>query len=132
MEDFLVQIESLIPEKWSPIEWLTGLVFVIAVFTLGYICGILSSFLLNRRTNRVQERSVSLCKEILNKMREYDELYNRYVRELDSSERTLLEGQINLVKENLKQLETELAISEKREPRKLPLRLLPVRQLKIE
>ncbi len=132
MEDFLVQIRSLIPEKWSPIEWLTGLVFVIAVFTLGYICGILSSFLLNLRTNRIQRRSVTLCKEILDKMREYDELYNRYVHELDSSERSLLGGQINLVKENLKQLETEFAILEKREPGKLPLRLLPVRQLKIE
>ena len=132
MEDFLVQIRNLIPEKWPQIEWLTGFVFVIAVFALGYICGILPSFLLNRRTNRVQERCVTLCKEILDKMREYDELYNRYVRELDSSKRTLLEGQINLVKENLKQLETKLAILEKRQPGKLPLRLLPVRQLKIE
>jgi hypothetical protein len=132
MEDFLVQIRSLIPGKWPQIEWLTGLVFVIAVFALGYICGILPSFLLNRRTNGVQERCVTLCKEILDKMREYDELYNRYVRELDSSKRTLLEGQINLVKENLKQLETKLAILEKRQPGKLPLRLLPVRQLKIE
>ena len=132
MEDFLVQIRSLIPEKWFQTEWLTGLVFVIAVFALGYICGILPSLLLTRRTNRVQERCVILRKEILDKMREYDELYNRYVGELDSSKRTLLGGQINLVKENLKQLETELAVLEKREPRELPLRLLPVRQLKIE
>lgn len=132
MEDFLVQIRSLIPEKWSQIEWLTGLVFVIAVFALGYLCAILPSFLLNRRINRVQERCGALCMEILDKMREYDEMYNRYVRELDSSKRTLLGGQINLVKENLKKLETELAILEKRKPRKLPLRLLPVRQLKIE
>jgi hypothetical protein len=132
MEDFLVQIRSLIPEKWFQIEWLTGLVFVVAAFTLGYICGILPSFLLNRRINRVQERCVTLCKEILDKMREYDELYNRYVRELDSSKRTLLGEQINLIKENLKQLETTLAILEKREPEKLPLRLLPVRRLKIE
>gem|GEM_PF-4900365 len=132
MEDLLVQIRSLIPEKWSQIEWLTGLVFVIAVFALGYICGILPSFLLNRRANRVQERCVTLCMEILDKMREYDELYNRFIRELDFSKKTLLGGQINLVKENLKKLETELAILEKREPGKLPLRLLPVRQLKIE
>ena len=132
MEDFLVQIRSLIPEKSFQIEWLTGLVFVIAVFALGYICGILPAFLLNPRTNRVQERCATLCKEILDKMREYDELYKGYIRELDSSKRTLLEGQINLVKENLKQLETELAILEKREPEKLPLRPLPVRQLKIE
>ena len=132
MQDFLVQIRSLILEKWYQIDWPTGLVFVIAVFTLGYICGILPFFLLNRRTNRVQKRCVTLCKEILDKMREYDELYNRYVGELDSSKRTLLGGQINLVKENLKQLETELAILEKREPGKLPLRLLPVRQLNIE
>jgi hypothetical protein len=132
MEGFLGQIRSLIPEKWVQIEWLTGLMFVIAVFALGYICGILPSFLLNPRTNRVQERCVTLCKEILNKMREYDELYNGYVRELDSSRRTLLEGEINLVKENLEQLETKLAILEKREPGKLPLRPLPVRRLKIE
>ena len=131
MEDFLAQIRSLIPEQAVSLEWLAGVLVLIAVYALGYFCGIVPS-LLKRERRRVQEQSATLCEEILEKICEYDELYNRYIHEPDSSKRTLLGEHISAVKEDVKQLESRLAMLEQREPRQLPLHPLPVRQLKIE
>jgi hypothetical protein len=131
MEDFLAQIRSLIPEHVVSLEWLAGGLVLIAVYALGYFCGVLPS-LLKREGRRLREQSATLCEELLEKICEYDELYNVYIREPDSSKRTLLGEQISSVKENVKQLEFRLAMLEQRDPRHLPLRPLPVRELKIE
>ena len=74
----------------------------------------------------------SLRNSILDKIFEYDGLYNRYVRESDAKRRTPLGTRITVLKEELKQLEVRLAIVERRKPRELPLRPLPVRYLKID
>ena len=131
MEDFLGRIRSVIPEQVVSLEWLAGVLVLIAVYALGYFCGVLPS-LLKREGRKLREQSATLYEEILEKIFEYDELYNVYIREPDSSKRTLLGEQISSVKENVKQLEFRLAMLEQREPRHLPLRSLPVRELKIE
>ncbi len=74
----------------------------------------------------------TLCNEILGKMIEYNELYNRYLHELNSSQVHLLGTQITGLKKDLKVLETRLASLEQREPRNLPLRPLPVRSLGVD
>jgi len=131
MEDFLGRIRSVIPEQVVSLEWLAGVLVLIAVYALGYFCGVLPS-LLKREGRKLREQSATLYEEILEKIFEYDELYNVYIREPDSSKRTLLGEQISSVKENVKQLEFRLAMLEQREPRHLPLRPLPVRELRIE
>ena len=89
------------------------------IYGLGYLCGILPS-LLHRERRRLQELSATLCEEILQKICAQEELYNRYVRENDSSKRCLLGGQITVSKEDLKQLEFRLAMLRQRELRILP------------
>lgn len=74
----------------------------------------------------------TLRNEILVKILEYNELYARYVRELNASQINILGGQILGLKKDLKELEVRLAFLEQREPRKLPLRPLPVRYLGID
>ncbi len=74
----------------------------------------------------------TLCNEILGKVIEYNELYNRYLQELNSSQVNLLGRQITGLKRDLKNLEVRLASLEQREPRNLPLRPLPVRFLGVD
>ena len=131
MEDFLGRIRSVLPEQVVSLEWLAGVLVLIAVYALGYFCGVLPS-LLKRQGRRLREQSATLCEELLDKMCEYDELYNVYIHEPDPSKRTLLGEQISSVKETVKQLEFRLAMLEQREPRHLPLRPLPVTELQIE
>jgi hypothetical protein len=131
MEDLLARIRSLIPEKTVSVEWLTGLLGIMAIYGLGYLCGILP-VLLHRERRRLQEQSATLCEEILQKICAHEELYNQYARENDSSKRALLGGQITVLKNDVKQLEFRLAMLQQRDPRELPLRPLPVGQLKIE
>jgi len=131
MKDFLKLIGNLMTEKMVSLEWPIALLLFLSIYALGYICGILPS-LFDRKRRRQQEQSAALWEEILEKICEYDELYNRYVRELDPSGGTALGGQIIEMRESLVQLESRLATLEQREPRKLPLRPLPVRQMRIE
>ncbi len=131
MEDLLDKIKSLILEKVALTEWRPILLRVLVIYSLGFFFGILPS-LLNRKRRRLEEQCSNLCEEILEKICGYDELYNLYIREPDSSKKTVLENQISGAKKDLKELELRLARLEQREPRKLPLRPLPVRKLKIE
>ena len=119
MEDFLGRIRSLITEYVVSLEWLAGGLVLIAVYALGYFCGVLPS-LLKREGRRLREQSATLCEELLEKICEYGELYNVYIREPDSSKRTLLGEQISSVKETVKQLEFRLAMLDQRDPRHLP------------
>ncbi len=131
MRDFLAQIWSLIPEEMVCAKWLTMLLVLLSAYALGYVCGILPS-LLDRKARKKLEQSAVLYEEILGKICEYDELYNRYIREINHTERTLLAGQITSIKEDLKRLQLRLAILERRQFREVPLRPLPVRQLTID
>ena len=131
MKDFLTQIGNLMTEKVISLEWPIALLLFLSIYALGYICGILPS-LFDRKRRRQQEQSAALCEEILEKICEYDKLYNRYIHEIDPSGGTALGGQIIEMKESLVKLESRLATLEQREPRKLPLRPLPVRQMRIE
>ena len=131
MEEFLGQIGSLVPEHVGSVEWFAGVLVVIAVYALGYFCGILPS-LVNRKKRKLREQSATLYEDILGKILEYDNLYNAYVREPDALKRVLLGAQISTVKREVTELESRLATLEQREPRQLPLRPLPVTQLQIE
>jgi hypothetical protein len=131
MEEFLGQIGSLLPEHVDSVEWFAGVLVVIAVYALGYFCGILPS-LVNRKKRKLREQSATLYEDILGKILEYDNLYNAYVREPDALKRVLLGAQISTVKREVTELESRLATLEQREPRQLPLRPLPVTQLQIE
>lgn len=131
MEEFLGQIGSLVPEHVGSVEWFVGVLAVIAVYALGYFCGILPS-LVNRKKRKLREQSATLYEDILGKILEYDNLYNAYVREPDALKRVLLGAQISTVKRDVTELESRLAALEQREPRPLPLRPLPVAQLQIE
>ena len=131
MKDFLAMIRNLTTEKVIPLEWPLALLLFLSIYVLGYICGILP-FLFHRKRRMQQERSAALCEEILEKICEYDELYNRYVHEINPSEWAELERQVIEVRKSLVQLESRWATLEQREPRKLPLRPLPVRQMRIE
>ncbi len=131
MSGFLTLMRNLITEKVVSLEWPTALLLFLFIYVLGYICGILP-FLFDRKRRRRQEQSAALCEEIVEKICEYDKLYSRYVGEIDPSERTMFEREIVEMKEHLIQLESVLATLEQREPRKLPLRPLPVKQLTIE
>lgn len=73
-----------------------------------------------------------LRNQILVKIIEYNELYNQYTRELDSSKVTLQGKHITGLKKGLKHLELRLAALEQREPRKFYLRPLPVRYLRVD
>jgi len=131
MEEFLGQIGSLVPEHVGSVEWFAEVLVVIAVYALGYFCGILPS-LVNRKKRKLREQSATLYEDILGKILEYDNLYNAYVREPDALKRVLLGAQISTVKRDVTELESRLAALEQREPRPLPLRPLPVAQLQIE
>ena len=131
MEEFLGQIGSLVPEHVGSVEWFAGGLVVIAIYALGYFCGVLPS-LINRKKRKSREQSATLCEEILAKILEYDDLYNGYTLESDSLKRVLLGAQISTVKRDVTELESRLAALEQREPRPLPLRPLPVTQLQIE
>ena len=131
MEEFLGQIGSLVPEHVGSVEWFAGVLVVIAVYALGYFCGILPS-LVNRKKRKLRDQSATLYEDILGKILEYDNLYNAYVREPDALKRVLLGAQISTVKREVTELESRLATLEQREPRQLPLRPLPVTQLQIE
>ena len=131
MEEFLGQIGSLLPEHVDSVEWFAGVLVVIAVYALGYFCGVLPS-LVNRKKKKLREQSATLYEDILGKILEYDDLYNGYVREPDALKRVLLGAQISTVKRDVTELESRLAALEQREPRPLPLRPLPVAQLQIE
>jgi len=131
MEEFLGQIGSLLPEHVDSVEWFAGVLVVIAVYALGYFCGVLPS-LVNRKKKKLREQSATLYEDILGKILEYDDLYNGYVREPDALKRVLLGAQISAVKRDVTELESRLATLEQREPRHLPLRPLPVAQLQIE
>jgi len=131
MEEFLRQIGSLVPEHVGSVEWFVGVLVVIAVYALGYFCGILP-FLVNRKKRKLREQSATLYEDILGQILEYDNLYNAYVREPDALKRVLLGAQISTVKRDVTELESRLAALEQREPRPLPLRPLPVTQLQIE
>ncbi len=131
MEEFLQQIGSLVPEHVGSVEWFVGVLVVIAVYALGYFCGVLPS-LVNRKKRKLREQSATLYEEILDKMLQYDNLYNAYVLEPDSLKRVLLGAQISTIKRDVTELESRLAALEQREPRPLPLRPLPVTQLQIE
>jgi len=131
MEEFLGQIGSLVPEHVGSVEWFAEVLVVIAVYALGYFCGILPS-LVNRKKRKLREQSATLYEDILGKILEYDNLYNAYVREPDALKRVLLGAQISTVKREVTELESRLATLEQREPRQLPLRPLPVTQLQIE
>ncbi len=129
MEEFAALMKQMILEK-GPVDWIPGLPLIIGVYILGYLCGSLPT-LLNRRKRKVMEQSEALRERILEGLCEYNILYNQYVRESDSSRRTLIGGQINALKGELKQLESRLAALEQRLPRTLPIRPLPVRQIEI-
>jgi hypothetical protein len=131
MEDFLARIRNLIPEHVGSVEWFAGVLVVIAVYALGYFCGILPS-LVNRKRRKAREQSTTLYEEILGKILEHDELYSGYIHESDSLKRVLLGAQISAVKRDVTELESRLAALEQRDPRHLPLRPLPVTQLQIE
>jgi len=111
-------------------EWLTVFLALLAIYVLGYLCGILPSLL--KREKRSREQSAILCEELLTKIFEHEQLYNQYVCEPAPLKKAQIVEQIALVKENLRELECRLAVLEQREPRRLPLRPLPVSQLKIE
>ena len=130
MEDFLAQLKALISDRAAFMEWLKFFLVLMAVYMVGYLSGILPPLL--HRERRRREQSAILCEELFNKMIEHEELYNRCVHEAAPFQKTLIVEQIALVKEDLIKLELRLATLERREPRKLPLRPLPVRHLKIE
>jgi len=113
------------------VEWFAGVLIVIAVYALGYFCGILPS-LANRKKRKAREQSATLTEEILGKILEHDELYSGYLRESDSLKKVLLGAQISALKREVTELESRLAVLEQREPRHFPLRPLPVTQLQIE
>ena len=131
MEEFVEWLKNLVPEHVGSLEWFVGVLVVIAVYALGYFCGILPS-LVNRKRRKLREQSATLYEDILGKILEYDDLYNGYTRESDSLKRVLLGAQIFAVKRDVTELESRLAALEQREPRHLPLRPLPVTQLQIE
>jgi len=131
MEEFVEWLKNLVPEHVGSLEWFVGVLVVIAVYALGYFCGILPS-LVNRKRRKLREQSATLYEDILGKILEYDNLYNAYVRETDALKRVLLGAQISTVKRDVTELESRLAALEQREPRPLPLRPLPVAQLQIE
>lgn len=131
MEDVLGGIRSLLPEYMGSLEWFSGVLVVVAIYALGYFCGILPS-LVNRKRRKLREQSATLYEEILGKILEYDNLYNGYTRESDSLKRVLLGAQISAVKREVMELESRLATLEQREPRHLPLRPLPVTTLQID
>jgi hypothetical protein len=130
MEDFLARLKNLISDKAASMEWLTVFLVLLAIYALGYLCGILPS-LFNREKRR-REQSAILCEELLTKIFEHEQLYNQYGCEPAPLKKAQIVEQIALVKENLRELECRLAVLEQREPRRLPLRPLPVSQLKIE
>lgn len=131
MEEFLGRIGSLVPEHLGSVEWFAGVLVVIAVYALGYFCGVLPS-LANRKKRKAREQSATLSEEILGKILEHDELYGGYLRESDSLKKVLLGAQISALKREVTELESRLAVLEQREPRHFPLRPLPVTQLQIE
>ena len=130
MEDVLARLRTLISDKATSMEWLTVFLVLLAIYALGYLCGILPS-LFNREKRR-REQSAILCEELLAKIFEHEQLYSQYICEPAPFKKTQVMEQIALVKENLRELEFKLAALEQREPRRLPLRPLPVSQLKIE
>jgi len=130
MEAFLARLKNLIWDKGAATEWLIVFLVLLAIYALGYLCGILPS-LFNREKRR-REQSAILCEELLTKIFEHEQLYNQYVCEPAPLKKAQIVEQIALVKENLRELECRLAVLEQREPRRLPLRPLPVSQLKIE
>ena len=131
MEEFLERIRSLVPGHVGSVEWFAGVLIVIAVYALGYFCGVLPS-LANRKKRKAREQSATLTEEILGKILEHDELYSGYLRESDSLKKVLLGAQISALKREVTELESRLAVLEQREPRHFPLRPLPVTQLQIE
>lgn len=131
MGDWFAQACDLFRERIVCIGWLAGLLLLIGVYALGYLCAILPS-LANRRRNRLLAQCAALRSEILEKICEYGELYNQYVRESDSSRRASLAEQITGLRESVKGLEFRLASLEERKPRVLPLRPLPVARVEIE
>ena len=130
MEDVLARLKTLVSGKAASMEWLTVFLVLLAIYALGYLCGILPS--LFNREKRKREQSAILCEELLAKIFEHDQLYSQYICEPAPFKKTQIIEQIALVKENLRELEFKLAALEQREPRRLPLRPLPVSQLKIE
>ncbi len=126
----MARLKSLTSDKGASMEWLTVFLVLLAIYALGFLCGILPS-LFNREKRR-REQSAILCEELLTKMFEHEQLYNQYVSEPAPLKKTQIVEQIASLKENLRELESRLAVLEQREPRRLPLRPLPVSQLKIE
>ena len=94
MEDFLGRIGSLLPEHVGSVEWFAGVLVVIAIYALGYFCGVLPS-LMGRKKRKLREQSATLREEILDKILEHDELYSGYIHEPDSVKRVLLGAQIS-------------------------------------
>ena len=131
VEGLLEKIQGLILRGPLSIEWLTSLLGLLVAYAFGYLCGILPSFF-HQRGWKAQERSAMLCVEILEKICKQEDLYNRYLREADRGKRERLAREIAVIREDLRQLEFRLAMLEQRQPRRLPLRPLPVRQLGIE
>ncbi len=131
MEGLLARMQSLMSGGQFSIEWLTGLLGLMLAYAFGYFCGILPSFF-HRRRRRAQERSAILCAEILGKICNHEDLCERYICETDPEKRDRIGREITVLRGDLRQLEFRLAMLEQREPRRLPLRPLPVRQLKIE
>ena len=130
MEDVLARLRTLISDKATSMEWLTVFLVLLAIYALGYLCGILPS--LFSREKKKREQSAILCEELLAKIFEHEQLYSQYICEPAPLKKTQIIEQIALVKENLRELEFKLAALEQRKPRRLPLRPLPVSQLKIE
>jgi hypothetical protein len=131
MEGLLARIQGLISGRQFSIEWLTSLIGILVVCAVGYFCGILPSFF-HRRRRRAQERSAALCAEILGKLCKHEDLYDQFICETDPQKRDRTGREIVVLREDLRQLEFRLAMLEQREPRRLPLRPLPVRVLKIK
>ncbi len=73
-----------------------------------------------------------MCEKFLSKIIQHEDLYSQYRHERDPFQKMLIVEEIALLKEDLRELELKLATLEHRGPRKLPLRPLPVKQLKIE
>ena len=126
----MARLRTLISDKAASTEWLTVFLILLAIYALGYLCGILPS--LFNREKRKREQSAILCEELLTKIFEHEQLYNQYVCEPAPLKKAQIVEQIASVKENLRELEFRLAVLEQREPRRLFLRPLPVSQLKIE